>query len=238
MSPFQFTPIGIIHSPFKQKFGIPRQPVLASAARATLELLPPCNREAYGRGLEDFSHLWIQFVFHQSISESPKPLVRPPRLGGKEKRGVFATRSGFRPNPIGLSLVELERVASSETSLILHLKSIDLLDQTPVLDIKPYIPYCDQPENPRAEFASSPPQKIFEVVYCPLALEKIREKEAQGLVDLQQLIVQLLETDPRAGHYQGFPQKKEYGILLFDFDLRWEVQADQIRVLDLIGNVG
>lgn len=232
MAFFTFSPIGIIHSPFKQKFGIPRQPVLASAARATLELLPPYNREAYGRGLEDFSHLWIQFVFHQSIIESPKPLVRPPRLGGKEKRGVFATRSGFRPNPIGLSLVELEWVESSETQLLLHLRSIDMLDQTPVLDIKPYIPYCDRPENPRAEFAALAPEKVFEVIYSELALDKICRFEAQGMVDLKQLIEQILQTDPRAGHYQDF-HKREYGILLFDFDLRWEIVEDQIRVLDL-----
>jgi tRNA-Thr(GGU) m(6)t(6)A37 methyltransferase TsaA len=129
----QLQPIGIIHSCFKEKFGIPRQPGLVKSATATLELLPPYNVEEALRGIEEFSHLWIVFVFHQSVCETFQPTVRPPRLGGNTRVGVFATRSPFRPNPIGLSVVELKGVKGTT----LELAGGDFLDGTPVLSDPP-----------------------------------------------------------------------------------------------------
>ncbi|MCK5844265.1 MAG: tRNA (N6-threonylcarbamoyladenosine(37)-N6)-methyltransferase TrmO, partial [Victivallales bacterium] len=127
-------PIGIIHSCFKEKFGIPRQSRLIQSATATLELIAPYNVEEALRGIEEFSHLWIVFAFHESVCEKFQPTVRPPRLGGNTRVGVFATRAPFRPNPIGLSVVELKGV--NKTTL--ELAGGDFLDGTPVLDIKPY----------------------------------------------------------------------------------------------------
>jgi len=144
---FHYRAIGVVHSCFKEKFGIPRQAGLVPDARGTLELFEPFNRKAYLEGLEGFSHIWLQYVFHAAAMAANKSKVRPPRLGGNRRVGVFGTRSNFRPNPIGLSLVALEGIAY-DGGAHLRLKGIDLLDQTPVLDIKPYIPYADcRPER-------------------------------------------------------------------------------------------
>ena len=121
-----FAPVGLIRSCFREKFGIPRQPGLAPAARATLELLPPYHQPAAVRGLEGFSHIWLVFAFHGIPAGHWQPTVRPPRLGGHQRVGVFASRSPFRPNPIGLSVVKLERIAIGQGKVILHLSGIDL----------------------------------------------------------------------------------------------------------------
>ena len=134
---FTFHPIGVIRSCFTEKFGIPRQPGLVPAARATLEVFSPYDRDEAFRNLDEFSHLWVIFVFHGIPAGKWRPTVRPPRLGGNRRTGVFATRSGFRPNPIGMSAVSLEGIRRHNGKLLLELSGIDLLDRTPVLDIKP-----------------------------------------------------------------------------------------------------
>lgn len=221
--PYRFEPIGIIHSCFKEKFGIPRQPGLAPAARATLELLPPCDREEALRGLEGFSHLWLIFVFHATAGQGWSPTVRPPRLGGNERVGVFATRSTFRPNPIGLSVVQLERIEREQGKLLLHLRGADLLDGTPVLDIKPYIPYADAIPTAAAErFAHSP--NPMQVHFSPEA-DAVCRREEQRLPGLRALIEQVVAQDPRPA-YQDRPERL-YGMRLYDLDVRWQVQAGQ-----------
>ncbi|EGU94921.1 hypothetical protein HMPREF9349_05200 [Escherichia coli MS 79-10] len=142
MSSFQFEQIGVIRSPYKEKFAVPRQPGLVKSANGELHLIAPYNQADAVRGLEAFSHLWILFVFHQTMEGGWRPTVRPPRLGGNARMGVFATRSTFRPNPIGMSLVELKEVVCHKDSVILKLGSLDLVDGTPVVDIKPYLPLC------------------------------------------------------------------------------------------------
>ena len=142
MSSFQFEQIGVIRSPYKEKFAVPRQPGLVKSANGELHLIAPYNQADAVRGLEAFSHLWILFVFHQTMEGGWRPTVRPPRLGGNARMGVFATRSTFRPNPIGMSLVELKEVVCHKDSVILKLGSLDLVDGTPVVDIKPYSPLC------------------------------------------------------------------------------------------------
>lgn len=147
MSQFQFAPIGVIRSPYKEKFAIPRQPGLICDGGGALELLPPYNQPDAVRGLEGFSHLWVIFVFHQTMDGGWRPTVRPPRLGGNARVGVFATRSTFRPNPIGMSLVELHGI-ETRNGVRLQLGSLDLVDGTPVLDIKPYLPFAEsQPQR-------------------------------------------------------------------------------------------
>jgi tRNA-Thr(GGU) m(6)t(6)A37 methyltransferase TsaA len=220
--PYRFEPIGIIHSCFKEKFGIPRQPGLAPAARATLELLPPCDREEAIRGLEAFSHLWLIFLFHATADQGWSPTVRPPRLGGNERVGVFATRSTFRPNPIGLSVVELERIEREPGKLLLHLRGADLLDGTPVLDIKPYIPYADSVPGATADrFALSP--VAMPVRFTPEA-EAACHREEPRLPGLRMLIEQVIAQDPRPA-YQEQPERV-YGVRLYDLDVRWQVQPD------------
>ena len=131
--PVALEPIGIVHSCFKEKFGIPRQAGLVREARATLELLPPFDRPEAVRGLESFSHIWIVFIFHANCRQSWKPTVRPPRLGGNRRMGVFASRSGFRPNPLGISAVELAALRFPDNRVVLDIRGGDLLDGTPVV---------------------------------------------------------------------------------------------------------
>jgi tRNA-Thr(GGU) m(6)t(6)A37 methyltransferase TsaA len=222
---FTFDPIGVIHSCYKEKFGIPRQPGLVTEARATLELLPPYNREEAVRGLEGFSHLWVVFVFHASLGEQWKPTVRPPRLGGNRRLGVFATRSPVRPNPIGLSVVALEKIVCEGGRVELHLKGIDLLDGTPVLDIKPYVPYVDSIPGAAAGFAEAPPAPSFRVRFSPQAREV-----CETVPGLEALIGQILSQDPRPAYYGKGGGKHAFGMRLLDYDVRWEVDGETVVV--------
>ena len=150
---FAFTPIGYVHSPYKEKFGIPRQPGLVTAAQATLRLVAPFDQPESVRGLEGFSHVWLIFVFHGTAAQGWKPTVRPPRLGGNARLGVFATRSTFRPNPIGLSVAQIVDIDAQHGQVSLTLSGCDLLDGTPILDIKPYLAYADALHQARSGFA-------------------------------------------------------------------------------------
>jgi len=227
-------PIGIIHSCFKEKFGIPRQAGLVSEARAVLELLPPYSREEALNGLEQFSHVWVVFIFHATITKKWKTTVRPPRLGGNRRVGVFATRSNFRPNPLGTSAVELERVEKSGGKMKLHLKGGDFLDGTPVLDIKPYLAYADSLPQAHCDcgFASQPPSPLplENIEFSSKALDFCHKQEKQ-IPYLRRLIVQMLQNDPRPAYYAAArPVKKTFGIRLLDFDLKWKVEEDRIIV--------
>lgn len=231
---YRFEPIGVIHSPFREKFGIPRQPGLVPAAEAVLELHAPYARPEALRGLEGFSHVWIEFVFHATAEQGWKPTVRPPRLGGNRRLGVFATRSSFRPNPIGLSVVRLLSV-ETEAGIRLRLGGIDLLDGTPVLDIKPYLPYADCLPDARGGFAPEPPQPGIRVEFSERALEEIRVREQSGQANLKLLIEQLLGNDPRPAYRHASDSERVFGLHLFDFDLRWKFDGNSIRVLALEG---
>jgi len=154
-----FEPIGVIRSCFQQKFDMPRQPGLVPEARAVLELFPPYNRMESFRGSEGFSHRWVIFVFHECKADASRTTVRPPRLGGNRRVGMFATRSGFRPDPMGMSAVEMEKIEGDNKGIRIHLKGVDLLDGTPVLDIKPYLPYADRIFEAKGGFAARAPEK-------------------------------------------------------------------------------
>jgi len=214
---FAFTPIGIIHSPFKEKFGIPRQPGLMPAAHARLELLPPYDRDEALRGLETFSHLWIIFVFHGVAREEWRPTVRPPRLGGNERVGVFATRSTHRPNPIGLSVVELGGIVRESGRLFLELRNVDLLDGTPVLDIKPYVSYADSIPDARCGFAPEAPA-VLPVYFSPTAEQRCAEL-AERYPHLQRFIGEMLRLDPRPS-YQNATGRR-YGVRIYDLNVVW-----------------
>lgn len=202
-------------------------------SRAVLELFPPYNIEVAVRELADFSHIWVLFVFHGNKAGSGgwRPTVRPPRLGGNRRIGVFASRSPFRPNPIGLSAVALERVETGSQALLLHLSGIDFLDQTPVLDIKPYLPYADSITHASGGFSTLVPQVALRVVFTDEARQFCLERERAGYPGLQKLIIQLLAQDPRPAYHQDAGMNdRQFGMKLFDFDIRWRLQDGQIQV--------
>jgi tRNA-Thr(GGU) m(6)t(6)A37 methyltransferase TsaA len=223
-----FTPIGIIHSCYGEKFGIPRQAGLVQCARSTLELLPPYDTQDALRGLAEFSHLWIVFVFHATARERWKAMVRPPRLGGNERIGVFASRSNFRPNPIGISAVELVRVEGE----VLHLAGGDFLDQTPVLDIKPYIPYADSIPEASAAFASIPPEPTNTVVFTDDAEKALATLEGESRPVLRQLVCDMLAYNPRPA-YQAPEGDRVYGTRVYDLNVRWRQEETNVTVLSL-----
>ncbi|WP_320044950.1 tRNA (N6-threonylcarbamoyladenosine(37)-N6)-methyltransferase TrmO [uncultured Desulfobacter sp.] len=240
-------PIGVIHTCFKEKFGIPRQPNLADKAPGVLEFFPEFARPEAVRGLEQFSHIWLIFVFHKAVKKGGKwsAMIRPPRLGGNKKVGVFASRSPFRPNPIGMSCVRLEDIKSTAKGPVLHLNGVDILDQTPVLDIKPYLPYSDRLDTARDGFAPAPDNKICRVSFSDTAAIQIKERE-KTIPNLLPIITQVLENDPRPAYCRArFSNMKSdtrtdvpensrvYGIRLFDFDLKWQAAGNKIRVLCL-----
>ena len=181
MSAFQFEQIGVIRSPYKEKFAVPRQPGLVKSCGGELHLIAPYNQADAVRGLEAFSHLWVLFIFHQTMEGGWRPTVRPPRLGGNARMGVFATRSTFRPNPVGMSLVELQGIRCQKDQVILQLGSLDLVDGTPVVDIKPYLPFAEALPDARASYAQQAPSADMPVGFTAevstqlLHLEKQRE---------------------------------------------------------------
>jgi tRNA-Thr(GGU) m(6)t(6)A37 methyltransferase TsaA len=236
-----FKPIGFIHSCYKEKFGIPRQPNLVTEAKAALHLTADHCAEGVFNKLEGFSHLWLTFVFHQTAEKGWKPTIRPPRLGGNQRVGVFASRSTHRPNPLGLSVVRLEGVEQKDQQCILHLSGVDLLHNTPVLDVKPYIPYADSIPDAKTAYANDKPETMA-VSFSGLAREQCEQQAlkliAQGhRVDLERLIRQILQQDPRPAY-----QKKKtnndriYAMKLFNFDVRWVYEHGQITVTELLEN--
>ena len=228
----EFKQIGVINSPFKEKFGVPRQPGLVPQIQATLELLPPYDQAEAVSGLEGYSHVWIQFLFHKTQRDEWQPTVRPPRLGGNRRVGVFASRSPFRPNPIGLSVVKLEGVDCTGGKVVLELSGVDLVDGTPVLDIKPYVPYVDSIPGAVSGFAPTPPEGVLKVSFSSTAKSQL-ERRPDG-PKLRAQIKALLETDPRPAYLaRGQQQDRVYGIRLYDFDLRWRVRGDEAEVLEI-----
>jgi len=226
MSRFSFEPIGLVRSPFTDKFGIPRQPRLVEAAEARLELLPPYDREEAFVGLDGFSHVWLIFVFHEDCLEAGwRPMVRPPRLGGRGKVGVFASRAPYRPNPIGISAVAQHGLARDGGGLALRLGGVDLLDGTPVLDIKPYVPYADRIDDARGGFAAAPPARRWPILFSTAAETAIGTLDPDGTLRLRALIEQIIEQDPRPGYLDRYPQRRRHGLRLYDVDVAWEIRA-------------
>lgn len=221
-------PIGIIHSPFKEKFAVPRQPGLAKSVEAELELLPPYDQQETLRGLEDFSHIWLIFLFHQNLNRNWHTTVRPPRLGGNKKVGVFASRSPFRPNPLGLSAVELIAIVYQKPRLFLRLRGTDLVDGTPVLDIKPYLPYTDSLPLAKGAFAPSEPQSI-PVEFSAEAESDLVSLQAE-FPHLRQAITEILAQDPRPAYRCNKVDSNSYGVRIYNLNLKWEMNGETALV--------
>ncbi len=226
------TPIGIIHSCYPEKFGIPRQPGLVKSSSGRLELLPPWNREEMIKGLDAFSHIWIQFQFHEAVAEGWRPTLRPPWLGGQKRVGVFASRSPHRPNHLGFSVVRLTGIRKEKKGLFLEIAEIDLLDKTPVIDIKPYIPYSDSVPGASGGFIPPPESVESEVLFTEAAAQACSEYEERTGRRLRSLIAETLAQDPRPASQRH--QTREYGMALWDINVRWQAHGECFLVL-LIG---
>lgn len=231
---YSISPIGIIKTGFIEKFGIPRQPSLAPSVRGVLELYEPYNHPDWVRGLDGISHLWVLFIFHQHIDRDQKALVRPPRAGGNEKFGVFATRSSFRPNNLGMSVVKLESVQREGASVSLILSGIDIVDGTPVVDIKPYVPYADVIPQAQNNFANGAPE-LLPVKFSVNALKVCAQIGELGGTDFKQQIVEVLQQDPRPA-YQTFDENREYGMAFYQTNIRWRyILIENIWWLEVVG---
>lgn len=224
--------IGTVHSPYKEKFAIPRQPGLVGEARGRIELLPPFHHSDAVRGLDQFSHIWVLFLFHKTQDQRWKPLVRPPRLGGNNKVGVFASRSTFRPNSIGLSVVKLEGVTQVANKAYLEISALDMLDQTPVVDIKPYIPYADSLPEASAGFADHSPPGTMTVAFSDTACRRLQQLAGE-YPQLKGFIRNVLAQDPRPAYKNRNSERQLYGMRLYDFNITWAVERDLCQVLDI-----
>lgn len=227
----QIDPIGIIRTPYKQKFAIPRQPGLVKSAEAQIEFLGDYQDPNTLRGIEQFSHLWLMFHFHQTAGQGWSPLVRPPRLGGNSKQGVFATRSTFRPNAMGLSVVEFDSVSYANGQLRLHVKGIDLLDGTPILDIKPYIPYADALPDAHGGFANDAPLQM-EVGFSPQAEQQLA-RWTKPHPNLAKLITEVLAQDPRPAYKTLKNTEEVFGMNLYALNIQWQVKDGINQVVNI-----
>ena len=225
MSTFSMNVIARIHSDFSSKFGVPRQSGLVDALESTIVFEPEYRNADALRGLEGFSHVWLVWVFDQAIRETWSPTVRPPRLGGNARMGVFATRSPFRPNPIALSCVRLAGIEqTADHGAVLRIRGADLMDGTPILDIKPYIPYADCHPEAVGGFASAPAGETLEVVIPDGLLGKIPENRREALRGV-------LAQDPRP-HYHDDPERI-YGFGFGGMEVKFSVNGKLLTVQDI-----
>ncbi|WP_094751546.1 tRNA (N6-threonylcarbamoyladenosine(37)-N6)-methyltransferase TrmO [Psychromonas sp. CD1] len=221
--------IAIVHSPYKEKFAVPRQPGLVPSAKGLLEILPPYNDPNAFSGLDDFSHIWIMFLFHKNKPVKKwSPMVRPPRLGGNKRVGVFATRSPNRPNPIGLSLLEYHGMFQKKGKLFLRIGCLDLVDGTPIIDIKPYIPYADAKPNALAGFAQQKPQSLMQIQFSTASLNFLQNEP-----ELEILIREVLQQDPRPAYKKNKIDTKTYAMYLLDFNVFWQSEGKISTVISI-----
>lgn len=217
-------PIGYVRSDFQDKFGIPRQSGRAPSLTARVVFYPPFTSEEAFREIEGFSHLWILFDFSATRKEGFSLTVRPPRLGGNKRVGVFASRSPFRPNHIGLSCVKLEKVERSQDGVSLLVSGADILDGTPVLDIKPYLPLADCIENATGGYSEQGENHRLKVECSEELLAQIPKEKRAGLLEC-------LADDPRPA-YKNEPERV-YGMRFSDFDVRFCVNGEILTVIEI-----
>lgn len=217
--------IARIHTDFPTKFGIPRQSGIIASLQATIVFEPEYRNPDAVRGLEDFSHIWLLWQFSEAVRDNWSPTVRPPRLGGNVRKGVFATRSPFRPNPIGLSSVKLEKVGiDPKFGPILHVSGADLMDGTPIYDIKPYIAYTDSHPEAVSGFATTPAEFLLEVSFPESLLQKVPESQRKSLTDV-------LAHDPRP-QYQDDPDRI-YGMAFGGMEVKFKVEERLLTVVEV-----
>ncbi|AEA78025.1 conserved hypothetical protein [Vibrio cholerae LMA3984-4] len=224
---YPIEPVAIIESPYQEKFAVPRQPRLVPSATARVKLLGECNCAESIRGIEQFSHVWLLFLFDQNLAAGWKPTVRPPRLGGNERVGVFASRATFRPNGIGMSAVELKGVSKEGDQYYLELGSVDLVNGTPIIDIKPYIPYSDSITDAQGGYAEQEPQRM--AVTFSDAARQMLQAHPEGKIR-QAVIREVLAQDPRPAYKKHRADDKLYAVNLYDWNVKFTVNAEAIVV--------
>lgn len=217
-------PIATMRSDFSSKFGIPRQSGLVTELRSTIVFEPEYRNPDALRGIEGYSHLWLIWQFSEAVRTEWSPTVRPPRLGGNTRMGVFATRSPFRPNNLALSCVRLLGTEQTNEGIVLHVAGADLMDGTPILDIKPYIPYADCQTDAIGGFTDSAADFLLQVDFPAHLLEKLP-------ADKQQAAIGVLSHDPRPS-YQRSPERI-YGLPFAGFDIRFRVDDNNLTVIDV-----
>lgn len=218
----EIRPIAYIQTDFTEKFGIPRQSGRVPALYGRIVMLPEFRNPEAFRGLEEFSHLWLLFDFSKAHRPEWSPTIRPPRLGGNKRVGVFASRSPYRPNPIGLSCVKLERIDHTEREgTVLDVSGIDLLDGTPILDIKPYLPYTDSRPEASGSYAEALRDHRLEVAFPEVLLKKLPEEKRRAVIDC-------LADDPRPS-YQNDPERV-YSMRFSAYDIHFTVQDRRVIV--------
>ena len=225
-----FKVVARIKSDFHDKFGIPRQSGLLKNLRSTIVFEPEFRNVDALRGLEGFSHLWLLWIFSENVRDTWKPTVRPPRLCGNTRLGVFATRSSFRPNPIAMSCVKIEKInLAGEGAPTIEVSGADLMDGTPIVDVKPYLPYADSMPEATGGFAEAVRFKKLEVDF---------DVEAQAALDEQfpenkkAALVELLSEDPRPAYQRS--ADRIYGIRFAGFEIKFQVQGDHLTVVAIL----
>ena len=218
-------PIARIKSDFPSKFGIPRQSGLVESLHATIVFEPEFQNPEALRGIEGFSHLWLIWQFSESVCHEWSPTVRPPRLGGNIRMGVFATRSPFRPNNLGLSCVKLLSVEHTHNNgTVLHVGGADLMDGTPIFDIKPYIPYSDSKPDALGGFTDTAGDFLLQVEFPTEFLELLPPQKRQAAMDV-------LSHDPRPSYQRT--AGRIYGLSFAGFDIRFTVNENTLSVVDV-----
>lgn len=228
----EITPIARIHTDFPEKFGIPRQSGLAPALQGKIVFEPAYRNADALRGLEDFSHIWLVWEFSANVRRGAssdvvwQPTVRPPRLGGNAHLGVFATRSPFRPNPLGLSCVEISAIRpDTPEGPVIYVRGADLMDGTPIYDIKPYIVYADSRPDASCGYVDNLSDGRLEVVYEPHVIDAVKDKE------IMRSLTEVLSLDPRPA-YQNDPHR-EYGLSFAGMNIRFRIMGDTLTVVSI-----
>lgn len=217
-------PIAYIRNGYKEKFGVPRQSGLAPSVKSTIEFCDSFRDENCIRDIEQYSHLWLLWGFSKNENQW-SPTVRPPRLGGNKRVGVFATRSPFRPNPIGLSCVRLEKIEDSKNGKILVVSGGDLADSTPIYDIKPYLPYVDSIEKASGGFSEEHKNDFFQVEIPNALKESLTESQVEN-------ITELLSLDPRPSYQND--EERIYGLAFEDLQIKFKYKEETIKVIDIL----
>lgn len=219
----KLSPIAYIHTEFSEKFGVPRQSGLAGSLCGTVVFEPEYRSPEALRGLDGFSHLWLIWGFSANRHGEWQPTVRPPRLGGNERMGVFATRSPYRPNPLGLSCVEIERIDMDAATI--YVRGADLMDGTPIYDIKPYIRYADSRPDAVCGYVDLLEERHLDVMLPESEKSKIKDPEVRAA------LIQTLSLDPRPSYHND--PSREYGLSFAGFNVRFTVDGVRLIVLSI-----
>lgn len=231
MPKYEFESIGYIQTPFKQRFGIPHQPGISESAKGIIFLENNPDYLTAIKRLSDFSHIWIIFVFHNHGGNKWKPSIRPPRLGGAEKVGLFASRSPHRPNPIGISAVKLDHILIDDDRVQIHVSGVDLLDGTPILDIKPYIPLADKIDHANQGWADIPVKK-YPIEITDVAESTFKKIEEDAQIEIRNFAIEMIQLDPRPAYQKRQipvgPENvgKKFGLTVKNFDVKYEITKE------------